>query len=169
MSVASDALSVAVRPARPRLSEPELTAWRGILRAHAAVIKTLDAELDQAHGLPLSSYEVMAALDSAPGRRMRMCDLAASVLLSRSGITRLVDRLERDALVARDSCAQDARGAFAVLTTAGARKLMDVRATHIEAVRRHFLSRFTASEVEALGDLLARLGEGAYELPDAGG
>jgi DNA-binding MarR family transcriptional regulator len=150
-------MDVAVRRAGSRLSEPELAAWRGMLRAHAALIKTLDAELEHAHGLPLSSYEVMVALDDAPGRRMRMCDLAASVLLSRSGITRLVDRLERDGFVARDPCTQDARGAFAVLTAAGARKLLAARATHIDGVRRHFLSRLSADELEALGELLSRL------------
>jgi DNA-binding MarR family transcriptional regulator len=154
-------MSVTARHAGSRLSEPELAAWRGMLRAHASLIKTLDSELEQAHGLPLSSYEVMVALDAAPGQRMRMCDLAASVLLSRSGITRLVDRLERDALVARDSCAQDARGAFAVLTATGARKLLAARATHIDGVRRHFLSRLSAAELETLGELLARLGDGA--------
>jgi DNA-binding MarR family transcriptional regulator len=131
-----------------------------MLRAHGALVKTLEAELEHAHGLSLSSYEVMVALDAAPARRMRMCDLAASVLLSRSGITRLVDRLERDAFVARDTCAQDARGAFAVLTAAGTRKLLAARATHIAGLRRHFMSRLSPAELETLGELLSRLGAG---------
>ncbi len=116
-------MSVAVGRAVPHLSEPELAAWRGMLRAQAALLKTLDAELEQLQGLPLSSYEVLLTLDSAPARRMRMCELAESALLSRSGLTRLVDRLEREGFVARDSCTDDARGSFAVLTDRGARKL----------------------------------------------
>jgi DNA-binding MarR family transcriptional regulator len=140
----------------------ELDAWRGLLRAHSALTKTLDGELEAEHALALSSYEVLLRLEAADQRRMRMCDLAESVLLSRSPVTRLVDRLERDGLVARDSCAQDARGSFAVLTDAGGLRLRPARATHIDGVRRHFLMRFSAAELEALAGLLARLaGESA--------
>jgi DNA-binding MarR family transcriptional regulator len=158
-------MSVAVRRAAPRLTESELAAWRGMLRAHAALLNTLDGELEQAHGVPLSSFEVLLALHGAPERRMRMFDLAASVLLSRSGLTRLVDRLERESLVARDSCEQDARGSFAVLTDAGERKLLAARVTHLEGVRRHFLAKFSAAELDILGNLLGRLVGG----PLAGG
>src|ERR1700709_436402 len=77
------------------LSTTELGAWRGLLRVHTAVVKALDAELTAAHELPLSSYEVLMTLEAAPGHRRRMAELADSVLLSRSGMTRLVDRLER--------------------------------------------------------------------------
>src|SRR3954471_22091839 len=86
------------------LSEAELGAWRGFLRVHSALVKALDAELLQAHGLPLSSYEVLINLEAAPGHRRRMSELAESVLLSRSGMTRLVDRLEREGLIERDQC-----------------------------------------------------------------
>ena len=81
------------------LCPAELGAWRGLLRVHASVLKELDAELDAAHGLPLTSYEVLIHLGRRAGPRMRMCDLADSVLLSRSGMSRLVDRLERDGLL----------------------------------------------------------------------
>src|SRR5215213_3957792 len=101
------------------LTAAELAAWRGFLRVHSAVAKRLDAQLESAHDLPLSSYEVLITLQSAPARRLRMAELADRVLLSRSGMTRLVDRLERDGLLARDTCAADARGCFAVLTEAG--------------------------------------------------
>ena len=147
------------------LRAAELDAWRGLLRAHSALTKTLDAELEAEHALALSSYEVLLRLDAAEQRRMRMCDLAESVLLSRSGITRLVDRLERDGLVARDSCPADARGSFAVLTPAGALRLRSARATHIEGVRRHFLARFSAGELEVLAGLLVRLAGESAQAP----
>src|SRR5688500_3663933 len=99
---------------QPRpLTERERLAWRGLLRAHAAMVKRLDNDLEAAHGLALTSYEVLLRLDDAEGSKMRMCDVAESVLLSRSGLTRLVDRLERDGLVERVSCPDDARGAYA--------------------------------------------------------
>ena len=163
-------MSVAAGRAAPQLSEPELAAWRAMLRGHAALVKALDAELEQVHGLPLSSYEVLLTLDTAPSRRMRMCDLAESVLLSRSGLTRLVDRLERDGFVARDSCRDDARGSFAVLTDLGSQKLLDARVTHIDGVRRHFLSRYSPAELDQLGELLARIvgerrGGGGFAAP----
>src|SRR3954463_3420344 len=98
------------------LSPAELGAWRGFLRVHSTLVKALDAELQEAHGLPLSSYEVLITLRTAPGRRLRMAELADRVILSRSGMTRLVDRLEREGLLERDKCDSDARGFFAVLT-----------------------------------------------------
>src|SRR5713101_3865659 len=91
-------------------------AWRGLLRTRASLVKRLDAELEHAHGLPMSSYEVLHHLAQASGGRMRMRDLAEQAQLSRSGLTRLVDRLERDGLLDRCSCVHDARGAYACLT-----------------------------------------------------
>ena len=115
------------------LTAAELGAWRGLLRVHTALVKALDAELTAAHDLPLSSYEVLITLESAPGRKRRMAELADSVLLSRSGMTRLVDRLERDGLLVRDTCTDDGRGCFAVLTDKGAALLARARPTHLEA------------------------------------
>ena len=106
-----------------RLSAAELAAWRGFLRTHAMLVRELDLELEAAHGLPLSSYDVLVQLESAPDQKMRMRDLADAVLLSRSGLTRLVDRLVRDGLIRRSTCSADARGAFAVLTPKGRRML----------------------------------------------
>src|SRR3954467_3119087 len=102
------------------LSATELGAWRGMLRVHTALVKALDAELAEAHDLPLSSYEVLITLESAPNRKRRMAELADSVLLSRSGMTRLVDRLEQHGLLIRDTCTDDGRGCYAVLTDKGA-------------------------------------------------
>src|SRR3954470_8054585 len=89
------------------LTERELRAWRGMLRVHSALTKALDAQLEAEHGLPLSHYEVLVYLAAAPERRMRMSELAESILLSRSGLTRLVDRLEREGLIMRQTCAHD--------------------------------------------------------------
>jgi DNA-binding MarR family transcriptional regulator len=143
------------------LDEGELRAWRGLLRVHASLSKALDAELDREHGLPLTSYEVLVYLADAEGQKMRMCDLASSVLLSRSGLTRLVDRLERDGLLVRESCASDARGAFAKLTAAGHEKLAAARATHLAGVRTLFLSHLGAEELDVLGSVWDRVLPGA--------
>ncbi len=148
-----------------QLDERELRAWRGMLRAHAALTKALDADLDTAHRLPLSSYEVLLYLNDAEDGRMRMRDLAASVILSRSGLTRLADRLEREGLIRRESCPSDARGAFAVLTPAGAAKLAAARQTHLAGVRSLFLEHFSDAELDALGDAWDRVVPGAASAP----
>jgi DNA-binding MarR family transcriptional regulator len=148
-------------PSSEQLDARELRAWRGMLRAHAALTKALDTDLEAAHGLPLTSYEVLLYLDGAEGGRMRMRDLAASVILSRSGLTRLVDRLEGEGLIRRESCPSDARGAFAVLTRAGSRRLAAARTTHLAGVRSRFLSHFSADELDALGDAWERVVPGA--------
>ena len=133
------------------LTGEELRAWRGMLRAHALLTKALDHQLEAEHGIPLTSYEVLMYLQDAPGHKMRMSELASSVILSRSGLTRLVDRLERDGLIKRESCETDARGQFAKLTGAGAEKVAAARATHLEGVRRLFLDVLTPEQHERLG------------------
>ena len=135
------------------LTPTELHAWRGLLRAHALVVKRLDAEMEAIHGLPLTSYEVLLHLNAADDSRMRMCDLAEGIMLSRSGLTRLVDRLERDGLVERVSCSDDARGAYARLTEAGTAKLRAAAPTHLEGIRRHFLAHVTAEQLAVLGEV----------------
>jgi DNA-binding MarR family transcriptional regulator len=154
----SNAMASLSNELRP-LDETELRAWRGLLRAHATLVKRLDAELEAAHALPLTSYEVLLHLSKSEGCKMRMCDVAESVLLSRSGLTRLVDRLERDGLVERVSCPDDARGAFARLTDAGREKLAAASTTHLDGIRRHFLSHFEPSELATLADAYERVAE----------
>ena len=144
------------------LSDEELHAWRGLLRTHASLAKRLDTALESAHGLPLTSFEVLHHLEEAPEGRMRMCDLASAIQLSRSGLTRLVDRLERDGLLSRCSCDHDARGAYACLTPAGRQRLSAARETHLTGVREHFLSHFSATELRTIAGLWERLG------PDCG-
>ena len=139
------------------LTAGELRAWRGLLRAHACLARRLDAELDQAHGLPMTSYEVLHHLDEALGGRMRMRDLAEQAQLSRSGLTRLVDRLEREELLVRCSCEHDARGSYACLTERGRERLEDARVTQLAVVREHFFSRFSELELSLLAGMCERI------------
>ena len=128
-----------------------------MLRAHAALTRELDAQLAREHKLPLSSYEVLLYLADAPDGRMRMSELAESVLLSRSGLTRLVDRLEREGLLKRERCESDARGWFAEITPAGRRLFDEARRTHLDGVRALFLDRFSREELRTLGGLWQKL------------
>jgi DNA-binding MarR family transcriptional regulator len=142
------------------LSDGELRAWRGLLRAHATLAKRLESRLEREHGLPLSSYEVLQQLMDAPDGRMRMCDLAEQAQLSRSGLTRLVDRLEREQLLGRCTCEHDARGAYACLTDRGRERLSAARGTHRAVVREHFLSHFSEPELHALAEMWDRITPG---------
>jgi len=146
------------------LSPAELGAWRGLLRVHSALVKALDAELLAGHDLPLTSYEVLINLQAAPDRRRRMAELAEGVLLSRSGMTRLVDRLEREGLLERDACVSDGRGTFAVLTDKGEALLSQARRTHLDGVRDSFLRHFSEGELEHLAGLWNRVLPGAADL-----
>src|ERR671927_1748836 len=134
----------------PRFTELELDAWRGFLRTHAALVRELDEELTERHGLPLSSYDVLVQLDTAPEGRLRMSHLADAVLLSRSGLSRLVTRLEKQGLLEREECSSDARGAFAAITEKGREKLAEARATHRAGVRERFLDKLGEREQRQL-------------------
>jgi DNA-binding MarR family transcriptional regulator len=153
-----------VDTAADQLSGIELGAWRGLLRVHAALVKSLDAQLAAAHDLPLSSYEVLITLEAAPGRKLRMSELADSVLLSRSGMTRLVDRLESGGLLERDHCTADGRGCFAVLTDKGLEAVAEARRTHLSGVRERFLSQFDDQELRLLAGFWDRVVPGASGL-----
>jgi DNA-binding MarR family transcriptional regulator len=150
-------------PAR-ELARSELGAWRGLLRVHSELVKALDAELLAGHELPLTSYEVLINLQAAPGKRRRMAELAEGVLLSRSGMTRLVDRLERDGLLERDPCTSDGRGTFAVLSPKGEALLAEARRTHLDGVRERFLRHFAADELDQLAAWWERVLPGAADL-----
>jgi DNA-binding MarR family transcriptional regulator len=146
------------------LTPQELGAWRGLLRVHSALVKAFDAELLAGHDLPLTSYEVLINLQAAPGHRRRMAELAEGVLLSRSGMTRLVDRLERDGLIERDACTEDGRGMFAVLTDKGEDLLTRARRTHLDGVRERFLQHFDRDELEQLAGGWNRVLPGSADL-----
>jgi DNA-binding MarR family transcriptional regulator len=133
-----------------------------MLRAHSCLARRLDAELDGAHGLPMTSFEVLHHVEEAPEGRMRMCDLAEQAQLSRSGLTRLVDRLERDGLLSRCSCSHDARGAYACLTRNGRERLEEARVTHLDVMRSAFFTRFSEEELAMLADMCDRIAPCGY-------
>ena len=131
--------------------------WRSFLRAHAATMRELERELAADADLPLSWYDVLLQLAEAPERKLRMSELADRVLLSRSGLTRLVDRLQRAGLVSREPSPTDLRGTYTVLTPDGYQRLRGAAPIHLRGVDRHWVSKFTDEELTQLRDLLARL------------
>jgi DNA-binding MarR family transcriptional regulator len=135
----------------------QLDGWVSFLRAHSAITRELSAQLQREHGLTLNDYEVLLHLSHAEGGRMRRVDLAQQIVLTASGITRLLEGLERSGLVCKDTCASDARVSYAKLTDAGAAKLRTAAKTHLRGIDELFLSRYSGSELATLGELLARL------------
>jgi DNA-binding MarR family transcriptional regulator len=148
-----------VTPAAPAPDPADwrVGSWRSFLRAHATVVRELERDLDNDAALPLAWYDVLLTLAQAPERKLRMAQLADRVLLSRSGLTRLVDRLEREELVRRERSATDARGTYTVLTTAGLHRLRGAVPAHLASVQRHWLSHFDDDELRLLGQLMARI------------
>ena len=140
--------------------DPRLGAWRTFLRAHAHVVRRLETELQAEQDLALSDYDVLVQLAGAEDRRLRMSELADRLLLSRSGATRLVDRLVGEGLVERVSCESDRRGQWASLTDRGYERLRRASPTHLRGVAEHFLDRFSTAELETLERLLDRVAEG---------
>jgi DNA-binding MarR family transcriptional regulator len=137
--------------------QSRLDSWVAFLRAHSAITRQLNADLLTAHGLTLNDYEVLLRLHRADDQMMRRVDLATSVLLTASGITRLLDGLERAGLVEKASCAEDARVSYAKLTEAGTQKLREASPTHLTGIEELFSSRFSDVELEQLAELLGRL------------
>ncbi len=139
------------------LEGASLEAWRSYLQSHASIVRALDAELVAEQGITTRDYEVMLYLAQAPDRKLPMSALAESTMLTRSGITRLVDGLVGHGLIERISCESDARVSYAHLTDVGYVKLRDAGCTHIAGIRRLFLEHFTVEETDLLATLLARL------------
>jgi DNA-binding MarR family transcriptional regulator len=140
-----------------RLDGAALEAWRSYLRSHASILRLLDAELAAEHGMTTRDYEVLLYLSQAPDRRLPMSALAESTMLTRSGITRLVDGLVAAGLIERVSCPSDARVSYAQLTDEGYEKLRQAGCTHVASIRRLFLERFTPEEIDQLAAFLGRL------------
>jgi DNA-binding MarR family transcriptional regulator len=132
-------------------------AWVRFLRAHAALTRELSSRLEAVHELTLSDFDVLIQLYYADGQRMRRIDLARSVLLTASGITRLLDGLESCGLVAKERCDSDARVTYAVLTKAGVKKIEEARESHVADIEELFGSRFSPQERGQLAELLGRL------------
>jgi DNA-binding MarR family transcriptional regulator len=134
-----------------------MTAWRRFLRAHALLMRRLESDLLVEQKLPLAMYDVLVQLVEAPDRRLRMSELAERVLLSRSGLTRLVDRLEREGLVRREACEDDARGLFTVITPDGVDRLRAASPTHLRGIAQHAVGRLADDEAAQLSALLGRM------------
>jgi DNA-binding MarR family transcriptional regulator len=143
--------------AESRLDGAALDAWRSYLRSHASILRLLDAELAAEHGMTARDYEVLLYLSQAPDRRLAMSALAESTMLTRSGITRLVDGLVAAGLIERAACPNDARVSYAQLTDVGYEKLRQAGCTHVASIRRLFLEHYSPEEIDQLAALLSRL------------
>jgi DNA-binding MarR family transcriptional regulator len=139
------------------LSTQALAAWTSFLRGHAALTRALNAQLVADHGLTINDYEVLLRLSRAPERQMKRVELAQSVLLTPSGITRLLDGLQAEGWVEKALCAGDARVTYAVLTESGLEKLREASTSHLTDVDRLFSGRFDDAELDTLAELLGRL------------
>jgi DNA-binding MarR family transcriptional regulator len=144
-------------PTHDQVPERSLDAWVSFLRAHSAITRQLSAELLRRHGLTLNDYEVLLHLSRAEDQRLRRVDLAQSILLTASGITRLLDGLERAGLVCKETCTSDARVSYAKLTDEGAARLREARGGHLEDIDELFLGRYSEPELATLAELLSRL------------
>jgi len=152
-----------------RLRQDELRAWYAFLQAHHRVLATLDRELQTEHGLSVGAYEVLLWLGQAPNHSLKMVDLASVVLLSPSGLTRLVDRLVTQGLVERIPCPGDRRATLAHLTDAGAERLRPAARTHVRGIREHFTGRLDSEQLGALAAILDAVIGGDVVCPSTAG
>lgn len=144
-------------PDHEYLTDAELRAWGGCLIFTDRAIRALDEALTAAHGISVKEFDVLITLYNAPDQRLRMTELAQRVILTPSGISHLMTRLERNGLVSRVAAEDDRRSFFATLTTEGDRRLSEARPTHNEVVREQLIGRLTAAELETLGTLWDRV------------
>jgi DNA-binding MarR family transcriptional regulator len=158
----------AAKPDSRQLDELELAAWRGMLFAYRNMTSAIDERLEREHELSLSSYEVLLLLSRADDDALRMGELADELLLSRSGLTRLVDRMVARGLLERHTCSADRRGTYARLTDAGRKKFSDARPTNLAAIREQFVDRLEEDDLEDLARVWSRLEEPGEEPDDSG-
>ncbi|WP_145947278.1 MarR family winged helix-turn-helix transcriptional regulator [Paenibacillus sp. Y412MC10] len=146
-----------------KLTEDELAAWRSFIKTHALIIDFIEKELATEKKVPLTSYDVLIALFEAPGKRLRMHELASKVVLSRSGLTRLVDRLEKQGLIVRERSDKDRRAAYAVLTREGKRELLKAWPIYARGIHDSFISGMNKEELATihhiLENIMSRLGK----------
>lgn len=141
----------------PIVPAPQMAAWRAFLTAHARITDELARELKERLGLPLTWYDVLVQLSEAEDHRLRMQELAGKVLLSKSGLTRLIDRMEREGLVRRYPCADDRRGTWAQMTDAGYTVIERSAPTHLKGIREHFADIVEDDEAEVIAAALKRV------------
>jgi DNA-binding MarR family transcriptional regulator len=150
MSETTERHAAPQRPRRLTDQDPRLGPWRAFLAAYSLVSRRLDDDLRAEHGMTLAEYAALLQLAEAPNRRLRMNQLAVGVFLSRSGVTRLIDRLEADGFVERSHCASDGRGAEAVLTELGHSRLRQASRTHLRGIQAYFLDNVEPIDLEAI-------------------
>ena len=143
-------------------------AWVRLLRGHAATRRSFGAQLQGDHGLTVNDFEALLLLSRAEDNHMRRVDLAEGLQLTASGVTRMLDGLEKLGLVEKATCAKDARVTYAVLTEAGGKKLEEASCSHIAAIKALFEERYTRDELATLAELLARLPGAAEDAGDCG-
>ena len=153
----TDTIADAPPPLRIDRARPGFEAWRTFLSAHAAIMRRLEADLDAEGTVSLADYDVLIQLATAPGGKLRMSELADQVLLSRSGMTRRIDRLEVAGLVRRTECSLDRRGSYATITQAGLDRLGSAQPTHYRGVEEHFLSKLSARDLATIEAALGKL------------
>lgn len=139
----------------------KMTAWRAFLTAHARVTAILEDELERERSLPLTWYDVLLQLREAPGQRLRMSELAGAVLLSKSGLTRLVDRMCAAGLTGRSADEEDRRGRWVSLTPAGRSRLRDAAPVHLRGIAEHFTRRISDDDARTLALTLTDIAEAA--------
>ena len=149
--------AAAAAPERPGgsspLSPPERAAWRGLMFTHARLLRSLDEVVDDAERLSLSSYEVLYKLTDVKGNRIRMKDIDSTLLVSKSGLTRVVDELEKRGYVTRERCPTDARGFDLVLTASGRRAYRRAEKAFLQQLRSAFLGKLSDTQLTALADI----------------
>jgi len=148
-------------------NDQRLAPWRAFLSAHTLVTRRLDEELRAEHDLSLAEYETLLAIAWSPGRRIRMRTLADSIFLSKSGVTRLIDRLVADGLVERSACLSDARGAEAVLTANGLERLRAASKTHLRGIDAHFLAPLGSDDLPVIERAMRSVADQAERATDA--
>ena len=145
---------------------PAVSAWSRLLRAHATTTRRLSADLQAQHGLTINDYEALYVLSRAEGRRLKRVELAHRLVLTPSGITRLLEGLEEAGLVERATCSTDLRVVYAQLTDAGGAKLEEASCSHVGSLRALFEEHLTRDEIEQLGELLGKLPDVAPDSDD---
>ncbi|MDQ1686207.1 MAG: hypothetical protein QOC82_2944 [Frankiaceae bacterium] len=153
-------------PSTRPLNAREMAAFHALIRAHARVVRRLEAELESEQALSLPAYEVLSHLSEAPDRQRRMTELAAFAVLTPSGLTRLVDKLVRDGLVERRRCGTDARVVFAALTDKGFDRLVSAYPTHLRGVRQHLVDQLTPEQLDAIAQALGPLTDDSHPPDD---
>lgn len=146
-------------------TEPDaarMKAWRSFLEAHARVTDILEEELEAEKDLPLTWYDVLVQLEEAQGHRLRMTDLAGAVLLSKSGLTRLIDRMCTAGLVGREPDPLDRRGTYVLLTPDGWQRLQDAAPVHMRGIEEHFARYLSDDEAEAIYNAFTRVLDGSH-------